>query len=1416
MQPATPAQPLLSAVTQPTCTTATGSFTITNYDGSYTYAVTPSAGVTRSGATITAPAGTYTVTATLGACTSISSASITVNAQPVTPAQPLISTVTQPTCSTATGSFTITNYDGSYTYAVTPSGGVTRSGATITAPAGTYTVTATLGACTSISSASITVNAQPITPGAPTVGTITQPTCTTATGSVVLNGLPTGAWTINSGALTGSGATTTITGLIPGTYNFTVTNAAGCTSVASAAVTINMQPATPAQPLLSAVTQPTCTTATGSFTITNYDGSYTYAVTPSAGVTRSGAIITAPAGTYTVTATLGACTSISSASITVNAQPVTPAQPLISTVTQPTCSTATGSFTITNYDGSYTYAVTPSAGVTRSGATITAPAGNYTVTATLGACTSISSASITVNAQPITPAQPLLSAATQPTCTTATGSFTITNYHGTYTYTITPSAGVTRSGATITAPAGTYAVTATLGACTSISSASVTVNAQPATPAQPLLSAVTQPTCTTATGSFTITNYDGSYTYAVTPSGGVTRSGATITAPAGTYTVTATLGACTSISSASIIVNAQPATPAKPFLSVVTQPTCTLSTGSFTITNYNGSYTYTVTPSGGVTRSGATITAPAGNYTVTATLGACTSISSASITVNAQPITPAQPLLSAVTHPTCTVTTGSFTITNYDGSYTYAVTPSGGVTRSGATITAPAGTYTVTATLGACTSTTSAPVTVNAPPVIPNAPIVGTITQPTCATATGSVVLNGLPTGAWTINPGGVAGSGATTTITGLNPGTYNFTVTNAAGCTSFGSTAVTINTQPATPAQPLLSAVTQPTCTTATGSFTITNYNGSNNYTVSPSAGVMRSGATITAPAGTYTVTAKSGSCNSIASAPVTVNTQPVTPSAPLIGMITQPTCAVPTGSVVLNGLPTTGTWIINPGNISGSGSSKTISGLAVGSYNFTVKNAAGCTSPVSANVVMASPSGPNAGIVVNDVKVFCNGLILTATTTSTVTPLTYEWFAPGGNTPFATTSSIELGNNDPDGIYSVYITSNTCRSANPGTYNYQKQNWLGNYSIIAINKLKFGTYQNVMSGSVGLLSTVNKATFDKYDSIPFPYSSTPGAFVKARNMEFELPSYIPNKYYGVPNVVLPPVLVNNTIPTGSSITIKTNNWVQPANVRYKDITIYAGITATLTDSIYGDITLKQGATVIFTKPVVNLSTLSVYQGSAPAGAPYTNYSKVKFASATCIVKVSKKVDMDDYNILNPDGKSVTFYLADNNSDEEDFTIKYGSHSVFNCNIYIPIGELRIYKGSNTPRCYMNGMFIADEIRSDHYVTWNGNSCNSANPLLFAAPPVENQRETEKTGDIFTVKLYPNPTLNDFNIQVITNSIEPVMIRILDVNGRIMKDLTRLSKAQVTTMTNDLKKGIYFVEVTQGQNKNTVKLVKL
>ncbi|WP_181142822.1 GEVED domain-containing protein, partial [Flavobacterium columnare] len=170
------------------------------------------------------------------------------------------------------------------------------------------------------------------------------------------------------------------------------------------------------------------------------------------------------------------------------------------------------------------------------------------------------------------------------------------------------------------------------------------------------------------------------------------------------------------------------------------------------------------------------------------------------------------------------------------------------------------GIYTlVVTTPGGCTISDSTNVIVNP---LPTAPIISNITQPSCNVSTGSVSFNNLPaSGTWTVtaSPGGtsITGSGTNAIFSGLTGNnTYTFTVTNSNSCPSAVSAQVTINAQPVTPNAPLAGAVTQPTCTNASGSFQIVGYNTTSLYTFSPAVLNISPTGIVTANAGTYTFT--------------------------------------------------------------------------------------------------------------------------------------------------------------------------------------------------------------------------------------------------------------------------------------------------------------------------------------------------------------------------------------------------------------------------------------------------------------------------------------------------------------------------------------------------------------------------------
>ncbi|WP_159779080.1 VCBS domain-containing protein, partial [Flavobacterium sp. 9AF] len=261
-------------------------------NGNYTYTLNssnPAVLALTSGQTLT-DSIPYTISDNIPGSGNTATANLIITIGCTPPAIPTIST-SSATCSTA-GTATVTNYDNSVTYSFSPSGpNVGVGGGINNLTAGTlYTVSATVGGggCTSNPSNSFSISAS-LTPSAPVVGAITQPTCSVATGSVALSGLPSsGTWTVTANpggsTITGTGTSANFTGLSAGTtYSFTVTNSDGCISTASTNAIINPQPVTPSAPVVGAITQPTCSVATGSVALSGLPSSGTWTVTANPG-----------------------------------------------------------------------------------------------------------------------------------------------------------------------------------------------------------------------------------------------------------------------------------------------------------------------------------------------------------------------------------------------------------------------------------------------------------------------------------------------------------------------------------------------------------------------------------------------------------------------------------------------------------------------------------------------------------------------------------------------------------------------------------------------------------------------------------------------------------------------------------------------------------------------------------------------------------------------------------------------------------------------------------------------------------------------------------------------------------------------------------------------------------------------------
>jgi gliding motility-associated-like protein len=660
------------------------------------------------------------------------------------------------------------------------------------------------GLCAAQISFFVTVNANPTASISPDPATV----CEGA--SIALNGNPTGGSGVYSHAWTGDVSVLNVTSVVNpstlttaffGTYNltYTVTDDNGCVGTDNIAVSVIQ---TPGLPTVS-TTAPTCA-GNGTATITNYDNTLTYILTPAGPTAGAGGVISGmtPGTSYTVIADNGSCESAASTSFTIAAQLSVPVIPTLST-TAPTCS-GNGTATITNYDNTLTYLFTPAGPAAGSGGVISGMTlgTSYTVIADNGSCESAASTSFSIAAQLTVPSIPTVST-TAPTCS-GNGTATITNYDNTLTYIFTPAGPTAGAGGVISGmtPGTSYTVIADNGSCESAASTSFTIAAQLSVPVIPTLS-TTAPTCS-GNGTATITNYDNTLTYLFTPAGPAAGSGGVISGMTlGTsYTVIADNGSCASAASTSFNIAAQLSVPVIPTLST-TAPTCS-GNGTATITNYDNTLTYIFTPAGPTAGVGGVISGMTfgTSYTVIADNGSCASAASTSFTIAAQLSVPVIPTLST-TAPTCSGN-GTATITNYDNTLTYLFTPAGPAAGSGGVISGMTlGTsYTVIADNGSCASAESTSFTIAAQLSVPAIATVST-TTPTCAGNGTATITNYDNTLTYIFTPAGpTAGVGGVISV--MTFGTNYTVIADNGSCASAASASFSIAAQLTIPDAPM------------------------------------------------------------------------------------------------------------------------------------------------------------------------------------------------------------------------------------------------------------------------------------------------------------------------------------------------------------------------------------------------------------------------------------------------------------------------------------------------------------------------------------------------------------------------------------------------------------------------------------
>ncbi len=533
-------------------------------------------------------------------------------------------------------------------------------------------------------------------------------------------------------------------------------------------------------------------------------------------------------------------------------------------------------------------------------------------------------------------------------------------------------------------------------------------------------------------------------------------------ANSGNYIVTLTQNGCTSLpDTVEVLVKPKPLISST---SKVDPATCATNTGSISLNGlmkdsvYTVAYTYNTNAVSTQMTANASgiIVIPnlfAGSYTnITVTFNGCISAAVASISLQ-DPNPPATPTINPIA-PICAATTLSLNASSATPGVTYSWTGPNGFTSAlqnpsitNASLNA-SGTYTVKATLNSCVSSdATVNVTIKVIPTISSS----SSTNPTaCATATGTIVLNGLtPNTTYGVNytkdnapvTASLSSNGAgTVTITGLASGSYSNVILSSNGCNSLPAGPFNL-ADPNPPATPVVAGdislcTGQPLNLSATSSTAGVSYrwigpNGFNSTVQNPSFPSATASLT-----GSYTVTATLNSCTSLpAFINVVVNTTPVISSS---GRTNPATCDATTGTIRLNGLAANTVYSVaytkgsTPTTVTLTSSAAgviTIGSLGAGTYSSISVTLGTCQSNIVGPLTISDPVPPATPTITNN-SPLCADATLNLTSNSTTAGVTYTWTGPNGFT--ASTKNITIPNATPamNGTYTVEVAINNCKS--------------------------------------------------------------------------------------------------------------------------------------------------------------------------------------------------------------------------------------------------------------------------------------------------------------------------------------------------------------------------------------------------
>ena len=127
---------------------------------------------------------------------------------------------------------------------------------------------------------------------------------------------------------------------------------------------------------------------------------------------------------------------------------------------------------------------------------------------------------------------------------------------------------------------------------------------------------------------------------------------------------------------------------------------------------------------------------------------------------------------------------------------------------------------------------------------------------------------------------------------------------------------------------------------------------------------------------------------------------------------------------------------------------------------------------------------------------------------------------------------------------------------------------------------------------------------------------------------------------------------------------------------------------------------------------------------------------------------------------------------------------------------------------------CHKNGNSLSINVSDVANHIAHGDKIGSCDAVIIAS--AKGKQVDQKTVKLpeFSVQAYPNPSSSEFSLSISSDVQEPVNLRVFDLSGKLLRTIK--TTTGITKLGNELKSGIYIVEIVQNTNKETIKLIKL